>query len=88
MDDKIAQRVANRYAFKFQPKETKEHKIDRLKRVIRDGTGLSGGISEQIADAIIRGREVDRLALQKGWPVEDGVIYGDKGSMKVEDLSP
>lgn len=84
--DPIVVRVAARYAFRHQPRETKEHKVDRLKKIIRDATGLSGGMSEQIADAIVRGREIDRLAIQKGWPIEDGVIEGDNGALEVSKI--
>jgi hypothetical protein len=68
-------------------KETKEHKAEKLGEKIRDATGLSKGVSEAIADAIVRGREVIRLALQKNWPIsEDGVIEGPKGTLGLKEL--
>lgn len=82
--DPLVSKVASRWA-KF--KETKETKVERVKKIIRDATGLSGGKSEQIADAIVRGREVERLAIQKGWPIEDGVIHGDGGSIALSDIA-
>lgn len=69
-------------------KETKEHKAEKLADKIRDATGISKGMAENIADAIVRGREVLRLALQKSWPIsEDGTIEGPKGSLELKDLS-
>lgn len=80
-------RVARRYlAYKYDPKEKKQSKVDRLMRVIRDATGLSRGVSEDIADAVVRNREVERLAVQKGWPLEGGVIEGPAGTIKLEDV--
>lgn len=73
--------IAQRVAFRYQKKETKKHKIERLKEVIRSATGLGKGLAEDIADAIVRGREVVRLAIQKGWPIEDGKIVGPRGSL-------
>lgn len=80
-------RVAQRFkAFKYEPKEKKTTKVDRLMKVIRDATGLSRGVSEDIADAIVRNREVERLAIQKGWPLQDGVIEGPSGVIRVDDV--
>ena len=80
-------RVANRYlAFKYEPKEKKQSKVDRLMKVIRDATGLSRGVSEDIADAVVRNREVERLAIQKSWPITDGTIEGLSGSIKLDEV--
>jgi hypothetical protein len=84
--DPLAKRVAERWAFKYQPKETKEHRVERTMKTIRDATGLSRGMSEAIADAIVRGREVERLALQKSWPIEGGRIVGPSGSIELSTL--
>lgn len=85
--DPLAPRVASRYvAFRYQPKETKEHKVDRLTKVLRDATGLSRGMSESIVDALVRGREVERLAVQKGWPLDGDRITGPAGEMTLEQL--
>lgn len=73
-------------AFKYEPKEKKTSKVERLMKVIRDATGLSRGVSEDIADAVVRNREVERLAIQKGWPIESGVIEGPSGTIKLEDV--
>ena len=77
--DPLTKRVVARFSFKYEPKETKQHRVEKLRDTIRDATGLSKGMSEAIADAIVRGREVDRLALQKGWPIEHGLITGPSG---------
>lgn len=83
----IVSRVARRFkAFKFDQKEKKDAKVDRIMRSIRDTTGLSRGVAGDIADALVRGREVDRLALQKGWPIEDGMIIGPQGDMSLDDV--
>ena len=79
----IAQRVAERYSFKYQPKEKKKAKVVRITKAIRDATGLGRGTAENIADAIVRGREVLRLAIQKNWPIENGTIQGPKGTLDI-----
>ena len=86
-DRHIAQRVARRFAFRYEPKETKQHKVESLGRRIRDVTGISKGMAENIADAIVRGREVLRLAIQKGWPISDGVIEGPTGTLSLEEAT-
>jgi hypothetical protein len=73
-------------AFKYQDKEKKKAKVTRLTDMIRKETGLGRGVAEGVADAIVRGREVDRLALQKNWPLENGVLEGPKGSTTIEAL--
>lgn len=81
----ITSRVAQRFlSFKYDQKEKKQTKVDRIMRRIREETGISRGLAEEIADAVVRGREVGRLALQKGWPVEDGVIVGPNGDMSLD----
>lgn len=83
----IAARVANRFmAFKFQHKETKQSKVERLTKVLREKTGLSRSMAENIVDAAVRNREVERLAMQKNWPIEDGVITGPSGTMELQEL--
>jgi hypothetical protein len=78
--------LAKRVAFKYVPKETKEHKVERMTKVIRDATGLSKSMSEAIADAFVRGREVERLALQKNWPISNGQIQGPSGALDLASL--
>ena len=85
-DYPMAQRVATRFAFKYVPKEKKKAKVDRLTKVLREKTGLGRGTAEDIANAIVRGREVDRLARQKSWPMENGVIEGPKGQITIEKI--
>jgi hypothetical protein len=85
--DPLASNVLRRFlAFKYKPKESKQSKVDRLMRLIREKTGISRGQAEDIADAIIRNRELDRLALQKNWPMYGGVIEGPSGTLSVEDI--
>lgn len=84
----LAKKVAARWAFKYQPKETKQHKVERLMKMIREVTGLGRGTSEDVADAVVRNRNLGALALQKGWPVnEDGELEGPKGSMTLAELA-
>lgn len=85
--DPVARRVASRFAFKYEPKEKKQTKVDRLMREIREATGVSRGIAEDIADALVRGRDLRALALQKNWPMNDGIVEGPKGTLDVETLS-
>lgn len=84
--DPLARRVALRWAFKYVPKETKEHKIERMRDLIRERTGLSKTQAEAIAAAYVRGREVERLALQKKWPIDNGIIQGPSGNLAMNDL--
>lgn len=84
--DPLTRRVFHRYAFKYIPKEKKEHKVERLSRALREATGLSKGQAVDIADAVVRGREVERLAIQKNWPITDGIVEGPKGAMSLKDL--
>ncbi len=84
--DPIARRVAQRWAFRYEHKEKKEHKVERVRDVIRQHTGLSKSMAEAIADAIVRGREVERLALQKNWPVENGALHGPSGMLDLDKL--
>jgi hypothetical protein len=73
-------------AFKYQPKETKQHKVERVGECIRDTTGISKGTAFAIADAFVRGRDVNALSVQKNWPIERGAIVGPKGNMLVSEL--
>jgi hypothetical protein len=86
--DPLARRVADRFlrSFKYVPKETKEHKVERARDVIRQHTGLSKSMAQAIADAFVRGREVERLALQKKWPIENGAIHGPTGMLDLDKL--
>lgn len=87
MPSTLSERVVRRFiAFKYEPKENKKSKVDRLMRYIRDETGVSRGVATDIANAIVRNREVDRLAIQKGWPVERGVITGPQGTLAVDKV--
>lgn len=79
--------AAAKEAMKYEPKESKATKVEKLTKVIREKTGLGRGVSEQIADAIVRGREVERLAIQKNWPIEDRAIVGPNGALPLDDLT-
>jgi len=87
----IVARIVQRYlrtveAFKYQPQEKKKTKVDRIKKLIRDETGLPNSAAEGIADALVRGRDLDALAVQKDWPIENGTIEGPKGSLSVKKV--
>jgi hypothetical protein len=78
----LADRVLRRFlAFKFEYKETKQHKVEKLRDAIRETTGISKGQAEDIADAILRKRDLEALGRQKSWPVNDeGLVEGPKGT--------
>ena len=83
----LADKVVRRFlAFKNQPKESKKSKIDRLAKFIRDKTGVGIGVAKDMADAVIRNRDLDRLAHQKGWPASNGHIEGPKGNLSFKDV--
>jgi ribosomal protein L22 len=82
----VVARYQAKLAFKYVPKETKAHKVERVTQYIKDATGLSSGMSEAIADAFVRGRDVPRLAVPKNWPIDGGVIEGPKGNLPLEGL--
>jgi len=84
--DPLAGRVAKRFSFKFIPKEKKQHKVDRLTKVLRDATGVSRGVAEDIADAVLRGRDLAALAIQKNWPVDGGLLIGPSGQFDLTSL--
>ena len=73
-------------AFKYVPKETKGHKAERVSDHIRKVTGLPPGLSDSIADAFVRGRDVNMLAVPKSWPIDRGVIEGPKGNLSLDSL--
>lgn len=74
-------------AFRYEPKESKQSKIRRLMRMISDYTGIGRRIAEDIADAIIRNRNLLALAVQKNWPMnEEGMIEGPHGILSVDEI--
>lgn len=75
-----------RLAFKYQPKESKKAKVKRLTDFIRAQTGVGRGVAEDMADAVIRKRDLKALAYQKKWPVGDGKIVGPKGGLSFKDV--
>jgi hypothetical protein len=77
-----ADQVVRRFlSFKFEHKETKQHKVEKLRDAIREQTGVSKGQAEDIADAILRKRDLAALGRQKSWPVNDeGQVEGPKGT--------
>jgi hypothetical protein len=84
--DPLVRRVAFRWAFRFEPKETKQHKVDVLLKKIHELTGISKTQSEDIADALVRGRNIDSLSLQKSWPVQNGVVHGPRGTFDLNTV--
>lgn len=83
--DPLAHRVALR--FRDQRGESKQHKVQRIWRFIREITGLGRGMAEDIANALVRGRDVEGLAHQKRWPLEGGMLTGPGGSLSLGDLA-
>ena len=78
--------LASKVAYRFVQKETKKTQVQKLTRIIREGTGISKGKAEDIADAMVRGRDLKVLALQKDWPInEQGDIEGPRGSLSFDD---
>lgn len=78
--------LATRVAFRYVEKESKKSQVQKLTRLIREGTGISKGKAEDIADALVRGRNPKALAIQKDWPVnEQGDIEGPRGSLSFDD---
>jgi hypothetical protein len=83
----LATQVMRRFlSLKYVPKETKKSKAERLTRIIRNETGISKRHAESIADAIVRGRDLDALAIQKGWPLEEGEVVGPKGRVSLAKI--
>jgi len=79
--------IALRVAFRYVPKEKKKAKVERLWKHIRQETGVSKAVAEAIANTLVRsGRNIETLAYQKGWPIEDGVIVGPSGRLGVQDV--
>jgi len=74
-----------RVGFKYSPKESKKSKVERVMRLIRDKTGIGRKVAEDIANAIVRGRDVVRLTFQKKWPMVEGVIEGPRGTLPLEE---
>lgn len=79
----VARYLASKEAFKYEPKESKKSKVEKLMKTIHSVVGVSKGVAEAIADAFVRGRDLTALTLQKGWPIEvDGTsIEGPRGSL-------
>ena len=82
--DPLARKVALR--FRDQRGPSKKTKVRDLAKRIQEATGVSKGVSTQIADAFVRGRDVERLAVQKRWPLEHGVIEGPSGQLALTEL--
>jgi len=83
-----AKNVVRRFlAFKYQPKETKKHRVEKLTDQLRKLTGISKTLAKDVADAAVRGRDLARLALQKGWPVDErNNIVGPQGKASLNGL--
>jgi hypothetical protein len=73
-------------AFRYEPKESKQSKVRRLMRMILDYTGIGRRVAEDIADAILRNRDLLGLAVQKNWPMNEGIIQGPLGEIPVEEV--
>jgi hypothetical protein len=86
MASPISIRILKRFSLKYIPKETKRSKVDRLAKIIREATGISKSQAVDIAEAVVRKRDLEALTLQKGLPIEDGIIVGPKGLLPVEKI--
>jgi hypothetical protein len=84
--DPLARRVALRWAFKYVPKEKKQHRVERVRDLIRQNTGLSKTLAEGIADAFVRGRDVNGLSVQKSWPIQNSIVHGPNGKFDLESV--
>ena len=82
--DPLARKVALR--FRDQRGPSKKTRVRDLAHHIHETTGVSGGVSVQIADAFVRGRDVERLAIGKRWPIQNGVIEGPDGNLALNAL--
>jgi len=83
--DPVARRVAKR--FRDQRGPSKGTLIDRIVVYVRETTGLSRGIAEGIAKTLVRsGRNIDQLAVQKGWPLDGGQLMGPRGAVTLDEL--
>lgn len=60
-------------------KRTRHHEAQRAASRIVEATGIPRGTAVAIADAAVRRRDVPRLAVQRGWPIEFGRIEGPNG---------
>ena len=86
--DAKALNVVQRY--KASLKEKPETKRNRLFETIR-AIGISLSVAKDIADKFVAKHgnlaELMRLALQKGWSLNDGIIEGSKGSLDLASLT-
>jgi len=48
-------------------KEKKSDIAERMAQILREHMGLNKGLAMEMADALVRGRDLSALALQKGW---------------------
>lgn len=83
-----AESVVRRFlAFKYQPKESKKSKVEKLRVFLQKTTGISKTLAKEVADAAVRGRDLPRLAVQKNWPVDEKqYLVGPQGKVSLSDL--
>jgi hypothetical protein len=62
-------------------KKSKEKLAKELRDKITTETGISNSKAMEIASDAVRGRNLEALALQKGWPVSCGKITGPLGEL-------
>lgn len=51
-------------------KEKKSGIADRLSRLLREYMGISRNVSSDMADALVRNRDLKSLSIQKGWDID------------------
>ena len=88
-NEAIARRVVANYTAAY--KEKPETKRSRIQDAIR-AIGVSVGMAKDIADKMVAKHgdlsEILRLALQKGWPVNDeGILEGSKGTLDLSSMA-
>jgi hypothetical protein len=83
--DSIARRVAKR--FRDQRGPSKSTLMSRIVEHIREATGIGRGVAEGIAKALVRsGRDINQLAVMKGWPIDGDTLIGPRGSIQLDEL--
>lgn len=61
-------------------------KMQGLRKLLQERTGLSRKYADAIIDAILRERDLSALALQKGLPIQENIIAGPTGTITVMEV--
>lgn len=68
-------------------KKSRDKQARELRDRIAKATGISNSKALEIAEAAVRGRNLDALSRQKSWPVEWDAIVGPVGIMPLALLA-